>query len=169
MVSQACNMENGLEREEWDPGCTRGRSAVWHMVDATTRQVANDLRVNKAEGEVGRCQGGGLGPVSALSEQERVSTGLGKNSSLVLVQSEVQGGHDQENKLQLFWMVNVRRRTRESLGPFWILMSQRVETISKEELLKSWRKVYQLPKSLDTRAQFLSTWQLAYGSSYSYM
>lgn len=43
------------------------------------------LRVNKAEGEAGRCQGGGLGPVSALSEQERVSTGLGKKSSLVLV------------------------------------------------------------------------------------
>lgn len=68
-------------------------------MDAWTRQVANDLRVNKAEGEVGRCQGGGRGPVSALSEQEQVSTGLRKKSSLVLVQAEVQGGQDQENKL----------------------------------------------------------------------
>lgn len=53
--------------------------------------MANDGRVNKAEGEVGRCPGGVLGPVSALSEQEQAGTGLGKNSSLILVQSAVLG------------------------------------------------------------------------------
>lgn len=66
-------------------------------MDGWTRQVANALRVNTAKGEVGRYQGGGLGPVSALSEQERVSTGLGENNRLVLVQSDLQGGHNQEN------------------------------------------------------------------------
>lgn len=48
-------------------------------------QGAGDPRVTKAEGEAGRCQGGVLGPVCALSEQERVCTGLGTDGSLVPV------------------------------------------------------------------------------------
>lgn len=77
-------------------------SNLWDLVDAWTRGGKWPESQEQGWQESGRSQGGVLGPISAFSEQEQVSTGLGKNSSLVLVQSAVQGGHDQENKLQSY-------------------------------------------------------------------